>query len=169
MFPAKRDATEPAISFLDLTGYTDLTERARDEAAAEHARTLLDLVRPLLTEHRGQLVKMLGGGAMLHFPDPGDAVRCPLALVDAVPDAGMPAARVAVNSGPMILRDADFFGRTVNIASRLVDDARPREVLVTQAVAEASKDEGLHYDDIGPVSLEGVAAPVLVYTALASS
>lgn len=161
----KSGTSDPAIMFLDLTGYTNLTERTGDEAAAEHAQGLLDLLRPLSAQHRGRLVKMLGDGAMLHFLDPNDAVRCGLALVEAVPAAGMPAARVALNAGPLILRDADFYGRTVNIAARLVDYARPKEVLVTETVVRTSNTQDIRYKEIGPVSLKGVPDPVTVYAA----
>jgi adenylate cyclase len=91
-----------------------------------------------------------------------------LALVAAIPEAGMPAARVALNAGPLVLRDADFYGRTVNIAARLIDYARPREVLVTETVVRASKKKDIRYEEIGPVSLKGVPDPVIVYTATAS-
>lgn len=71
-----RQEAPPAISFLDLTGYTKMTEDAGDEAAADHAHALVDLVRRTSIHHGGRLVKMLGDGAMFHFADPLAAVRC---------------------------------------------------------------------------------------------
>lgn len=157
-----------AVVFFDLSGYTNMTERSGDEVAAEHARKLVELIRPLAVTHKGRLVKRLGDGAMLHFPEPLDAVKCSLALVSATPDAGLPPARAGVNAGPLILRDADFFGRTVNIAARLVDYARPREVLTTREVATTAQGTELVFDQIGPVTLKGVTEPIEVFAASAN-
>ena len=160
----KRQASPPAIAFLDLTGYTKLTEEAGDEAAADHARSLVDLVRKTAMQHGGRLVKMLGDGAMFHFTDPLAAIRCGLELVEQAPAAGLPPARVGVNAGPLIQRDGDFFGRTVNVAARVADYARPNEVLAT-ADAVRGISSGLEFLEIGGVSLRGVADPVELYAA----
>ena len=71
-----REASPPAIAFLDLSGYTRRTEEAGDDVAAEHARSLVDLVRRASAQNGGRLVKTLGDGAMFHFdqrPPPCDA------------------------------------------------------------------------------------------------
>lgn len=160
-----RDPRPAAVAFLDLSGYTNMTERKGDEAAADRARRLVDLIRPHTAMHSGRMIKRLGDGAMLHFSDPVDAVRCSLALVSAIPAAGLPPARIGINAGPLILRDADFFGRTVNIAARLVDYARPREVLTTKAVAHTAEETDILFDEIGPITLKGVAEPIDVFVA----
>lgn len=161
----RRDPKPPAIAFLDLSGYTELTDRAGDETAASQARKLVHLIRRATRGSRGRLVKVLGDGAMLHFQDPVEAVRCGLDLARAVPEAGLPPARLWIDAGPLISRDADYFGRTVNVAARLADYARPREVLVTGSVAEAAVDSPLAFREIGPVRLKGVAEPVTVHAA----
>lgn len=159
-----RQEAPPAIAFLDLSGYTRMTDEAGDEAAAEHARRLVDLVRRTSMQHGGRLVKMLGDGAMFHFSDPPAAVRCGLELVEKAPAAGLPPVRVGVNAGPLIQRDGDYFGGTVNIAARVADYARPNEVLAT---VDAVRDplEGVEFIVIGEVSLKGVAEPVELYSA----
>lgn len=162
-----RDARPPAIAFLDLTGYTRLTERAGDEAAAEHARSLVDVARSASSRHRGRLVKMLGDGAMFHFRDPTDAVLCGLELIDGVPRRGLMPARIGIEAGALVVRDADFFGRTVNIASRLADYARPREVLVTGEVVRLVRSDAVEFHEIGPVELKGVPQPIVVHNAAA--
>jgi adenylate cyclase len=159
----------PAIVFLDLTAFTHLTGRDGDEVAAAGAGELVDVVRRTSVSWGGTLVKMLGDGAMLHFDDPKAAVRCSLALVDDVTDAGLPPARFGVNAGPVIARDVDFYGQTVNVAARLVDYARPSEVLVTAQVVEAAEAADLSFTEIGPVSLKGVASLVTVFSAQTSS
>ncbi|MEA2057797.1 MAG: adenylate/guanylate cyclase domain-containing protein, partial [Actinomycetota bacterium] len=148
--------------------FTHLTGRDGDEVAAAGAGDLVDVVRRTSVSWGGTLVKMLGDGAMLHFDDPTDAVRCSLALAEDIPDAALPRARFGVNAGPVIARDVDFYGQTVNVAARLVDYARPGEVLVTAEVADATETEDLTFTEIGPVSLKGVASLVTVFSAQAS-
>jgi class 3 adenylate cyclase len=72
-------------------------------------------------------VKLLGDGVMFHFPEPAQAVWCGvgLELVDRIPRAGLPQAQVGLPSGPVVFQDGDYFGRTVNIAARITDCARP--------------------------------------------
>lgn len=158
----------PAIVFMDLTAFTHLTGRDGDEVAAAGAGDLVDVVRRTSVSWGGTLVKMLGDGAMLHFDDPAAAVRCSLALVDDVANAGLPPARFGVNAGPVIARDVDFYGQTVNVAARLVDYARPGEVLVTAEVVDTAATEDLTFTEIGPVSLKGVASLVTVFSAQSS-
>jgi adenylate cyclase len=160
-----KDDQLPAIAFLDLTAFTHLTDGSGDDVAAAGARDLDAVVRRTSVSWGGTLVKMLGDGAMLHFSDPAAAVLCCIALVEDIAAAGLPPARFGVDSGPIIARDVDFFGHTVNVAARLVDYARPGEVLVTRGVVQAVASENLTFNEIGSVSLKGVASLVTVYTA----
>ena len=84
-------------------------------------------------------VKLLGDGVMFHFPEPAQAVCCGLELVDRTPKVGLPQGPgVGLHSGPVVFQHGDYFGRTVNIAARITDHARPGEVLVShQVVADA--------------------------------
>ena len=103
---------------------------------------------------------------MFHFPDPAKGVECGLALVERADALRLPPARVGVNAGPVVFRDGDYFGRTVNVAARITDYARPREVLVSEEVVEHARPEGVSYREIGPVMLKGLAAPIALYRAL---
>jgi len=161
----RRPLHPPAIAFLDLTGYTRLTEERGDRAAAELAGHLTEIVYDLAHGHGGRPVKLLGDGVMFHFPDPPDGVRCGLELVDRIPAAGLPTARVGLHSGPVVFQDGDYFGRTVNVAARIGDYARPGEVLVSEDVAAADGSGTVRYDEVGPVSLKGLAAPITLYLA----
>lgn len=166
----RRPTRPPAMAFLDLAGYTRLTEEQGDEAAAELAASLGDLVQRAARGYGGQPVKWLGDGVMFHFPDPGEAVRCSLELVDEAPSAGLPPAHVGVNSGPVIVRDGDYFGRTVNLASRIASRAGPGQVLVTdEVIANAQHREGLAFKELGPVQLKGVTNPVVLHRAMRAS
>src|SRR6266542_4136843 len=77
-----RPGRVPAMSFLDLVGYTRLTEERGDQAAAELAGTLAVLVDRSSREHGGVPVKWLGDGVMVHYRDPAGAVRSALHLVE---------------------------------------------------------------------------------------
>ena len=158
-----RPARPPAMAFLDLAGYTRLTEERGDEAAAELATELARLVQVESAKFGGKPVKWLGDGVMFHFADPGQAVLCSLDLVERTPAAGLPPAHVGVHAGPVIFRDGDYFGRTVNIASRISGKAGPGEVLVSADVVSVSNPDGVRFHEIGPVELKGLSSPVTLY------
>ena len=155
----------PAMCFLDLAGYTRLTEERGDQAAAELAGTLAVLVERSSRAHGGTPVKWLGDGVMLHFRDPAGAVEAALAMVGQVPEAGLPPAHVGVAAGPVVVQGGDYFGRTVNLASRVAARAQAGQVLVTAPVAQAPSPGGVTYTDLGELRLKGFTAPVRVLEA----
>ncbi len=156
----------PAMSFLDLAGYTRLTEEQGDEAAAELAASLAGLVAQASRDRGGTPVKWLGDGVMCHWRDPGKAVLGVLELVATVPAAGLPPAHVGVAAGPVVVQGADYFGRTVNIASRIAGRARAGQVLVSESVVAAGEPAGVQFVELGPVALKGLPAPVRLFEAL---
>jgi adenylate cyclase len=158
-------ANDQAIAFLDLSGFTRLTEERGDEAAAELATTLADLVLDASQPHGGKPVKYLGDGVMFHFPRAGAAVLCALELVERTPEEGLPPAHVGVSTGPLILRDGDYFGRTVNIAARVAAKAGPHQVFVTDEVVRSATDGPVEYRPVGEFELKGVAAPMMLHLA----
>lgn len=155
----------PAISFLDITGYTRLAEERGDEAAADLAGRLARMVERSSRQHGGRPVKWLGDGVMLHFPEPGEGVVAALEMVEAVGRTGLPPAHVGVHAGPVLFQEADYFGRTVNIAARIADYARPGEVVVSQTVVDAAEGSPVAFTEIGLVELKGIPSPVLLHTA----
>jgi adenylate cyclase len=159
----------PAICFLDITGYTRLTQELGDDAAADLAGTVAQLVRRSSVQHGGKPIKWLGDGVMFYFGDPGPGVRAALEMVDALATAGLPPAHVGLHAGPVLYQEGDYFGQTVNLTARIADYARPGEVLVSQAVAAASKEQRIAFGDIGPVELKGISGPVHLLRALPGS
>ncbi len=147
----------PAICFLDVTGYTRLTQERGDDAAADLAATLSRLVERTSVRRGGKPIKWLGDGVMFYFHDPGPGVRAALEMVDGLAAAGLPPAHVGLHAGPVLFQAGDYFGQTVNLTARIADYARPGEVLVSQAVADASGEPGVAFADMGPVELKGVA------------
>jgi len=150
----------PAICFLDITGYTRLTQERGDDAAADLSATLARLVQRTSVQHGGKPIKWLGDGVMFHFRDPGPGVRAALEMLDGLAAAGLPPAHVGLHAGPVLFQEGDYFGQTVNLTARIADYARQGEVLVTQAVADASEEKGITFGDIGPVELKGVSGTV---------
>ena len=150
----------PAMCFLDITGYTRLTQERGDDAAAALAGDLARLVQRTSVQHGGKPVKWLGDGVMLYFRDPGPGVRAALEMVDGVVAAGLPPAHVGLHAGPVLFQEGDYFGQTVNLSSRIADYARPGEVLVTRVVADAPDHDGIAFDEVGEVELKGMGEPI---------
>jgi adenylate cyclase len=161
---SEHERRPPAIAFLDLTGYTALTEEQGDEAGAELADRLATLVNEAAQPHGGQPVKWLGDGVMFHFAEPAGAVLTALDLVEQTPATVDVRARVGVNAGRVIFRDGDYFGRTVNVAARIADYARPGEVLVSDEVKERWSGNRVRFDPIGPVALKGLREELVLYS-----
>jgi adenylate cyclase len=155
----------PAMCFLDLTGYTRLTEERGDEAAAELAARLAGLVRRSALEHGGTPVKWLGDGVMFYFREPGAAVLAAVEMAEVVGRHGLPPAHVGIHAGPVVFQDGDYFGRTVNLAARIAEYARPGEVVVSQEVVDAADRRPVAFTEIGPVELKGVPGTLRLYTA----
>ena len=150
----------PAMCFVDLAGYTRLTEEQGDQAAAELASTLAVLVERLSRAAGGTPVKWLGDGVMLHFRRPAGAVEVSLAMVGELPSSGLPPAHVGVAAGPVVVQGGDYFGRTVNLASRVAGRAQAGQVLVTETVAAAVPGDAVAFSDLGELRLKGFSAPV---------
>jgi len=155
-----RPGRVPAMSFLDLAGYTRLTEERGDAAAAALAEALALLVDRSSREHGGVPVKWLGDGVMVHFREPAGAVLSALDIVVQLPEAGLPPAHVGVAAGPVVAQGGDYFGRTVNLAARISARAGAGQVLVSQSVVESASPEGVTFVELGELRLEGFARPV---------
>ena len=155
----------PAMCFLDITGYTHLTQERGDAAAADLASSLARLVERTSVQHGGRAIKWLGDGVMLYFKDPGPGVEAALEMVAGVADAGLPPAHVGLHAGPVVFQEGDYYGQTVNVAARIAEYARPGEVLVSHEVVEAADGAGAAFREIGPVELKGVSGFVRLYAA----
>jgi class 3 adenylate cyclase len=132
-------APDHTFLFVDLVGFTALADLEGDDRAAEVALELHRRVRAILPEFGAEEVKALGDGIMLRCPEAGDGVRLGLRIVgelDAVPS--IPAVRVGVHSGPAVGHEGDWYGRAVNVASRLCAVAPGGEVLVSDTAREAA-------------------------------
>jgi adenylate cyclase len=159
----RRAPSPQAIALLEVSGYSRIAET--EENPADYPVRLGDIVQDALA-FSGRPVSILADVAMLHFTDPGQAVRCSLHLVERINQAGLPTARVGMHAGPLVIRDGEYFGRTVNVANRISDYARPGEVLVSSAVVEAAGSDAARFEEIGPVTLRGLVGTVDLFLAL---
>ena len=155
----------PAMCFVDLSGFTRLTEERGDEQAAALAGRLGEIVQGPSRQHRGEAVKWAGDGVMFRFRDPIGAVLSALEIVDAVPAAGLPPAHVGVAAGPVIQQGGDYYGRTVNLASRLSDRADAGKVLVSEQVREFASSPKVAFVDVGAIELKGMMGAVRLFEA----
>jgi adenylate cyclase len=148
----------PAIVFVDLSGFTALTRERGDETAVRAASSLQREADATATRHGGRLVKLLGDGAMLRLTDATVGVAAALDLVETMSGEGVVSSHAGVHTGPVIERDLDVYGQTVNVASRIADAASPGEVLASEAVAHAvDDDERFGFERVRDVELKGLA------------
>jgi adenylate cyclase len=155
----------PAIAFLDLTDFTALAEERGDQAAAEIAADLATVVRDAAQARGGRPVKWLGDGVMFHFADAESAIVSGLDIVEQTEKAISVPARMGINAGAVIAQEGDYFGRTVNIASRIADYARPHEVLVSDEAKQSAGVAEVAFELVGDVPLKGVSRAVRLHRA----
>jgi adenylate cyclase len=153
---ASRTGPPPAVAFVDLTEFTRLTQEIGDEAAAALALRLGDVAAETVGPRGGRVVKLLGDGVLIRFDEPAAAVYGTLALLDALPAAGLPTGHAGIASGPLIQRDGDVFGRTVNLAARISDAAPDGELWVTRDVLTLLPGEAVEGDHMVAMELQGI-------------
>ena len=159
------DTREQAVAFADLVGFTELGQTVDVEelsdVAAQLSRMTGELVEPPV-----RLVKVIGDAVMLVSPGPAELVEATLSLVERAEAAdGFPPLRAGVAYGPAANHFGDWFGSTVNLASRLTARARPQSVLVTEEVRDKAGTDAFEWSSAGPKKLKGFASPVKTYRA----
>lgn len=154
-----------AVGFVDLVGYTSLTETAT-------THELLDLVLhfegrayDLVAEHGGRVVKLIGDEVMYTAVSARAAASIALALVEELRARGDVAPRGGIAYGYVLSHGGDCYGSTVNLASRVADVAVPWEVLVTEALA-SRLDGRFGLEPAGRRMLKGFAEPVALRSLL---
>ena len=126
------------VVFTDLEGFTRFTSEKGDDEASKlltrHHRT----VGPVVRSRGGRVVKRLGDGLLITFPEPEAAVLSCLELVEAQP--APLRLRAGGHVGDVVVTRDDVIGHTVNVAARVAESAKGGEVLVTTEVRDAVKD-----------------------------
>jgi adenylate cyclase len=160
-----QDAETINVSFADLVGFTKLGEELPPEEIGRVAGRLGELAADV-AESPVRLVKTIGDAAMLVSPETEPLVRVTLDLVRAADEAGdgFPMLRAGVARGEAIGRGGDWYGRPVNVASRLTGVARPGSVLTTESVREEAED-AFEWSFAGRKKLKGVKDPLPLFRA----
>jgi adenylate cyclase len=157
-------SVETTIAFVDIASFTALAETSGDDTAIRVLDRIDSVVRPLLVEHDGKLVKQVGDGFMLAFREPSDSVRFAVATqAELARDPDLPAIRVGVNMGPALYRTGDYLGSAVNVASRVVSSAMAGQILLTEPVAIAAEKAGIEVEELGVRMLRGVDDPLALF------
>jgi class 3 adenylate cyclase len=170
--------TSLTFLFNDLRGSTELYERVGDLVAFDLVRAHFDVLHEIVASEAGAVVKTIGDAVMATFPTPDRAVAAALQMRDAMRNLNEERGRedlilkIGIHEGPCIavtLNDRqDYFGQTVNIASRVQGLATSREIFATGAVVQDPLSTGiLQKSGLAPLaqnaSLRGIANEVSVY------
>ncbi len=160
-----------AILAADIVGYTRLM--GTDEAGTLRRMTELreEVLHPLIAEHRGRIVKLMGDGLLVEFASVVDSVACALAWqkdvtkheADGDKDTGF-RFRIGINLGDVIVEGEDIHGDGVNIAARLEGLAEPGGICLSgDAYRQARGKIEAEFEDLGEQDLKNVAEPVRIY------
>jgi len=144
---------ELAILFADVVGSTRLFEIMGDLRARDMVSTCLEVMREATEQHNGSVIKTIGDEVMIVGSDPAALTEWAVGFQRR--QGGRTPPRIAVHYGVALYRDGDYYGRDVNIASRVGARAGGAEVLVTRPVVEHSTARGLEFDRIADVRLKG--------------
>jgi len=160
-----------AILAADVVGYSRLMEH--DEAgtlAALKARRS-DVLAPVVAQHNGRVVKVMGDGVLVEFGSAVDAVQCGVELQKGFTGANQGVAetlrivlRIGINLGDVIVEGSDLYGDGVNVAVRLEALAEPGGICISAKVHDEVRgkiDTG--FEDAGEQQLKNIATPVRIY------
>jgi adenylate cyclase len=161
------------IAFIDIAGFSVFASRMDEDAVREVIRVFHWLARERVAHHGGFEVKQLGDGFMLAFASPRRALTCAIDIMRATAPhedgTGLPPnVRVCagLNSGGAIHEGGDFFGHTVNVASRIVGRAKGGQVLLSEATRKLiGEAEGVRFVDLGRRQLRGIPGRMRLYQA----
>jgi class 3 adenylate cyclase/TolB-like protein/Tfp pilus assembly protein PilF len=160
-----------AILVTDVVGFARLMEE--DEAGTLSALKDLNqrILEPIIREHEGRIVKMMGDGMLVEFASAMNAVEAALQLqagADAeneqVSEARRIRLRIGVNLGDVLGEGEDIFGEGVNVAARLEALAEPGGICVSDSVFQQVRRKlSAHFNDLGPVKLKNITEPVRIF------
>lgn len=158
------DRVLATVLFTDIVSSTTKAETMGDRRWGDLLETHNTMVRRELARYRGQEVKTLGDGFLATFDGPARAIRCALAINESVRALGIDL-RSGLHTGEVVLSENDVSGIAVHIASRVIDNAQPGEVLVSRTVHDLVAGSGLNFAERGAQTLEGFAETMRLYAA----
>jgi adenylate cyclase len=145
----------------DLAGFVRFTEEEGEAEALDLVERFVDAVEETLPSG-ARVVKNIGDGVMIVGNDPGELTDWARSFQRSFEQRARP--RIGIHYGNTVYRDGDYYGRNVNLASRVVERAHAGEVLVTEPVYETIRRDGKpSFEPIGEVQLKGFSAPIALY------
>ena len=174
-FDRYRNQTSPdgmmTVVFTDIESSTEMMERLGEARWLEILRAHNDVVRGVVSRHRGMIVKSQGDGFMLVFSRASAALTCSVELQRAFAayNAENPRqplrVRVGVHTGNVFQEQDDFLGKSVVLAARITGCARGGEVLVSAACRDYTEHLGLwRFGPCSELTLKGLATLQRVYS-----
>jgi class 3 adenylate cyclase/YHS domain-containing protein len=158
------DAIEATFAFVDLAGFTAMTEAHGDTEAVAIVRAFRDRALKVIGPD-DELVKTIGDAVMLRFTTPRAAVLALRELLQqelVVRDAVL-LPRAGAHHGPAVSVEGDYYGAAVNLTARVAGQARGGQLLATTAIADAAHDMGAIITHVGSIDLRNVSESVDVY------
>ena len=144
-----------SVLFTDLVASTDQATQLGDRRWREMLDGHDRITRQVVTRHGGRLVKTTGDGCLALFDGPSTAIRATEELDGALTTQGLPA-RFGIHTGEVELREDDVGGIAVHLAARVMAQADPHEILVSDAVPALMLGAGVTFEDRGEVELKGL-------------
>jgi adenylate cyclase len=151
-----------AIAFADLAGYTRLTEEEGELTAVDAVERFVEAVELTLPDE-ARIIKTIGDEAMIVSSDPSALTDWAVGFQRLQTERPLP--RIAIHYGVALYRDGDYYGREVNLASRVAARSAGGEVLVTRPVVEYSQAPHLEFERIAEVTLKGFSEPTEIFIA----
>jgi len=159
------DTVRVTIGFVDLVGYSRLTQQLDVRALGTLVERFEALASDIVAARDGRVVKLIGDAVMFVAVDAGAACDIALTLLERFADDPSVTPRGGLASGTVLLRGGDYYGPAVNLASRIAELAVPREILVTVEVAEQAGTGRFRFEPAGRRVLKGFDAPVPLHAA----
>jgi class 3 adenylate cyclase len=151
-----------AIGFVDLVGFTGISGSMQPQDLSAFMREFEGRAHDVVTDVGARIVKLIGDEVMFAATDASAACRAASALMDGFgSEFGHVVPRAGIAYGDVLVRGGDYYGSVVNLASRLVDEAVPQELLVTEDVRNAAED--CQFESAGRRMVKGFDDPVTVY------
>jgi adenylate cyclase len=150
-----------ALAFADLAGYTRLTEEEGELQALDAVERFVEAVETTLPDE-ARVIKTIGDEVMIVGSDPAAIVDWAVGFQSLQSERPLP--RIGIHLGVALYRDGDYFGRDVNIASRVAARSAGGEVLVTRPVVEHAGSH-LEFERIAEVKLKGFKEPTEIFIA----
>ncbi|HYC01467.1 MAG TPA: adenylate cyclase regulatory domain-containing protein [Candidatus Limnocylindrales bacterium] len=154
-----------AVGFVDLVGFTTLTQRMVTRELADLVERFEETAYDVVAAHDGRVVKLIGDEVMYVTRSAGAACRVALTLLERFASDAAVTPRGAVAYGEMLLRGGDYYGPIVNLASRVAQVAVPSELLVTSEVKANAACTDVAFEPAGRRMLKGFDDPVVLYSA----